>query len=92
VLEYINICSLQILGTGHFGDVYMGILKKNCAQIPVAVKKTKLLVNIQKTGGKTLKECEKLWHLERDSLRDELKIMAHIGIHPNVVQLLGKYI
>jgi hypothetical protein len=68
----------------------MGILKHNGARIPVAVKKTKLLANIQQTEHKSATECEKLWHMERDSLRDELKIMAHIGAHANVVRLLGE--
>lgn len=81
---------LQTLGSGHFGDVYMGILKLNGANMPVAVKKTKQLAKIQEMEPKSPEECNRIWQMERESLRDELKIMTHIGSHPNVVTLLGK--
>ncbi len=89
-IRNIEINYFQPLGSGHFGDVFMGILKHNGARIPVAVKRAKRLANIQQTEQKSATECEKLWHMERDSLGDELKIMVHIGTHSNVVQLLGK--
>uniref|UniRef100_A0A914WCF1 Protein kinase domain-containing protein n=1 Tax=Plectus sambesii TaxID=2011161 RepID=A0A914WCF1_9BILA len=89
-LDPANIKLLQTLGSGHFGDVYLGILNLNGAKIPVAVKKTKQLATIQQTeGNRSPEECNKIWQMERDSLRDELKIMAHIGAHANVVRLIG---
>uniref|UniRef100_A0A914V1K9 Protein kinase domain-containing protein n=1 Tax=Plectus sambesii TaxID=2011161 RepID=A0A914V1K9_9BILA len=89
-LDPANINLLQTLGSGHFGDVYLGILNLNGAKIPVAVKKTKQLASIQQMkGDKGPEECNKIWQMERDSLRDELKIMAHIGAHANVVRLIG---
>uniref|UniRef100_A0A914VWP2 Protein kinase domain-containing protein n=1 Tax=Plectus sambesii TaxID=2011161 RepID=A0A914VWP2_9BILA len=88
-LDLANLKLLQTLGSGHYGDVYLGILKQNGAKIPVAVKKTKQLANIQHMELKSPEECDKIWQMERDSLRDELKIMGHIGNHSNVVRLLG---
>uniref|UniRef100_A0A914VHM1 Protein kinase domain-containing protein n=1 Tax=Plectus sambesii TaxID=2011161 RepID=A0A914VHM1_9BILA len=89
-LDPANLKLLQILGSGHFGDVHLGILNLNGAKTPVAVKKTKQLASIQQTKvKKSPEECSKIWQMERDSLRDELKIMAHIGFHSNVVRLIG---
>ncbi len=74
-----------MLGEGSFGDVFLGILNEAGAHRLVALKRPKLHDELRSSPERRTQRL----HEERECLRDELKIMTHIGEHPNVVQLLG---
>ena len=80
---------MQAIGKGHFSDVHMGILSLPTGKIPVAVKATK-----RKTGSINEEESEDIHKRQRQALRDELSIFAHLQSsstagHENVLKLLG---
>ncbi len=60
--------------------------------MPVAIKTTKS-VSKSPMSTSSITSCEQLaedeQRLQRDSIRDEIKIMTAVGGHPNVLQLLG---
>lgn len=66
---------LDVLGEGAFGLVRKGILIRPGTYQEVAVK--------------TLKECPSLEDIKE--FRREIEVMKSVGVHPNVVCLLGHY-
>jgi serine/threonine protein kinase len=80
--------AFQLLGQGYFGDVFMGTLSLPVGILPVAVK-------MAKTNTRAINEAEReeMLRLQRNALRDELYIFAHIqakpGGHKNVLKLVG---
>jgi serine/threonine protein kinase len=71
--ENLKINETCILGSGAFGVVYKGTVLKENDAYEVAVKMLKQNMTVQYFKA----------------LMDELKIMAYIGKHPNVVRLVG---
>uniref|UniRef100_A0A914WLY5 Protein kinase domain-containing protein n=1 Tax=Plectus sambesii TaxID=2011161 RepID=A0A914WLY5_9BILA len=88
-IELSALTVIKAIGKGHFSDVHMGILSLSTGKIPVAVKATK-----RKTGSVNEEESEDILKRQRQALRDELSIFAHLqssstGGHENVLKLLG---
>uniref|UniRef100_A0A914VZJ9 Protein kinase domain-containing protein n=1 Tax=Plectus sambesii TaxID=2011161 RepID=A0A914VZJ9_9BILA len=80
---------MQSIGKGYFSDVYMGIITLPNESIPVAVKKPQ-----KDTGSMNVLDGEAILRRQRQALRDELSIFAHLqssstGGHENVLKLLG---
>uniref|UniRef100_A0A0R3RUZ7 receptor protein-tyrosine kinase n=1 Tax=Elaeophora elaphi TaxID=1147741 RepID=A0A0R3RUZ7_9BILA len=71
----------QSLGGGHFGQVYLGELSKPRVSDSLAVS------HVLKVAIKAPRDGRNLHH--QKALADELKIMIAIGIHPNVLCLIG---
>ncbi|VDP11829.1 unnamed protein product [Onchocerca flexuosa] len=71
----------QLLGGGHFGQVYLGELKKPRVSDSLAVS------DMLKVAIKAPRDGRNLHH--QKALADELKIMIAIGIHSNVLCLIG---
>lgn len=66
------------LGGGQFGDVYKGTLTLNKNPIVVAVKVVKSDIPDENYKKK-----------ENEDLLEEAKLMSKLGIHPNIVSLIG---
>uniref|UniRef100_A0A915PIB6 receptor protein-tyrosine kinase n=1 Tax=Setaria digitata TaxID=48799 RepID=A0A915PIB6_9BILA len=71
----------QSLGGGQFGQVYLGELNKPRVSDSLAVS------DILQVAIKAPRDGRNLQH--QKALADELKIMLAIGIHPNVLCLIG---
>ncbi|CAG9531660.1 unnamed protein product [Cercopithifilaria johnstoni] len=71
----------QSLGGGNFGQVYLGELNKPRVSDSLAVS------HVLKVAVKAPRDGRNLYH--QKALADELKIMIAIGIHPNVLCLIG---
>ncbi|KAM3725697.1 Tyrosine-protein kinase [Dirofilaria immitis] len=71
----------QSLGGGHFGQVYLGELNKPRVSDSLA------LSDVLKVAIKSPRDGRNIHH--QKALADELKIMIAIGIHPNVLCLIG---
>uniref|UniRef100_A0A914VET0 lysozyme n=1 Tax=Plectus sambesii TaxID=2011161 RepID=A0A914VET0_9BILA len=87
-IEPANLKLLKQLGGGHFGDIHLGLLTENGFQLPVAVKtpKSSICDRLRQLGSV---EREEELNRQRDSLRDELKIMSFLPSHSNVIKLIG---
>uniref|UniRef100_A0A914WDP8 Protein kinase domain-containing protein n=1 Tax=Plectus sambesii TaxID=2011161 RepID=A0A914WDP8_9BILA len=88
-IEPNKLINLKPIGKGYFSDVHMGMLSLPNKDIPVAVKTTQM-----KTGSMNAEESEDVLRRQRQALRDELDIFAHlqssaVGGHENVLKLLG---
>uniref|UniRef100_A0A914VXR6 Protein kinase domain-containing protein n=1 Tax=Plectus sambesii TaxID=2011161 RepID=A0A914VXR6_9BILA len=82
---------IKAIGKGHFSDVNIGILSLPTGNITVAVKTVKK--SQIKTGSMNDEEKEEI-RKQREALRDELSIFAHLqsssaGGHENVLKLFG---
>uniref|UniRef100_A0A914X1Z4 Protein kinase domain-containing protein n=1 Tax=Plectus sambesii TaxID=2011161 RepID=A0A914X1Z4_9BILA len=80
---------IKVIREGYYSDVHIGMLSLPIGNIPVAVKAAKT-----KTGAKNWEESEDIRKRQRQALRDELSIFAHLqsstaGGHENVLKLLG---
>uniref|UniRef100_A0A914VH99 Protein kinase domain-containing protein n=1 Tax=Plectus sambesii TaxID=2011161 RepID=A0A914VH99_9BILA len=80
---------IQVIGKGHYSDVYMGILSLPNESIPVAVKRQQ-----KETSAMNAAESAAILKRQRQALKDELSIFAHLqsssaGGHENVLKLLG---
>uniref|UniRef100_A0A914VAD9 Protein kinase domain-containing protein n=1 Tax=Plectus sambesii TaxID=2011161 RepID=A0A914VAD9_9BILA len=80
---------IKAIGRGHFSDVHMGILSLLTKRIPVAVKTTHM-----RTYSMNAVESEDILGRQREMLRDELRMFAHLqsssaGGHENILKLLG---
>ncbi|VDK80072.1 unnamed protein product [Litomosoides sigmodontis] len=71
----------QSLGGGNFGQVYLGELNKPRVSDSLAVS------HVLKVAVKAPRDGRNIHH--QKALSDELKIMIAIGIHPNVLCLIG---
>nr|CDP90743.1 Bm5314, isoform n [Brugia malayi] len=71
----------QSLGGGHFGQVYLGELSKPRVSDSLAVS------DVLKVAIKAPRDGRNVHH--QKALADELKIMIAIGVHPNVLCLIG---
>ncbi|KAL3982584.1 Protein tyrosine kinase family protein [Acanthocheilonema viteae] len=71
----------QLLGGGNFGQVYLGELSKPRVSDSLAVS------HVLRVAVKSPRDGRNLHH--QKALADELKIMIAIGIHPNVLCLIG---
>uniref|UniRef100_A0A914WQS9 Uncharacterized protein n=1 Tax=Plectus sambesii TaxID=2011161 RepID=A0A914WQS9_9BILA len=83
-----NLKLLDALGSGHFGDVRLGLLKSNDSRCIVAVKTPKSVLD-KRMSRMNDDEREEEFCRQREALRDELRIMSFLPEHPNVVKLLG---
>uniref|UniRef100_A0A914WE36 Protein kinase domain-containing protein n=1 Tax=Plectus sambesii TaxID=2011161 RepID=A0A914WE36_9BILA len=80
---------IQVIGKGYFSDVHMGMLSLLTGKVPVAVKKPQM-----ETGAMNAAESAAILKRQRQALKDELSIFAHLqssstGGHENVLKLLG---
>lgn len=73
---------------GHFGDVYLGLLNHNGSRLPVAVKTPKSAFN-ERMSQMSPSELVDALKLQRESLRDELRTVARIATHSNILKLYG---
>jgi hypothetical protein len=81
--------SIQVfLAGGHFGDVCLGLLTINGSRLPVAVKTPKSLSSERMCQLNETEIVDQL-KLQRDSLRDELRIIAQVGSHSNILKFYG---
>ncbi|VDN92528.1 unnamed protein product [Brugia pahangi] len=71
----------QSLGGGHFGQVYLGELSKPRVSDSLAVS------DVLKVAIKAPRDGRNVHH--QKALADELKIMIAVGVHPNVLCLIG---
>lgn len=71
----------RLLGSGEFGSVYAGVIQVANGEIPVAVKTAKTSTGRDTTSAGFTTSLR--------SLMGEIKILAYIEKHPNIVQLLG---
>uniref|UniRef100_A0A914W1K8 Protein kinase domain-containing protein n=1 Tax=Plectus sambesii TaxID=2011161 RepID=A0A914W1K8_9BILA len=80
---------IEFIGKGYFSDVHMGMLSLPAGKVPVAVKKSQM-----DTGSMNAVESAATLERQRQALKDELSIFAHLqssstGGHENVLKLLG---
>uniref|UniRef100_A0A914URL9 Protein kinase domain-containing protein n=1 Tax=Plectus sambesii TaxID=2011161 RepID=A0A914URL9_9BILA len=80
---------IKAIGKGYFSDVHVGMLSMPTQSIAVAVKTSQM-----KTGAMNAEESEDILRRQRQALKDELSIFAHLqsstaGGHENVLKLLG---
>uniref|UniRef100_A0A914W8R5 Protein kinase domain-containing protein n=1 Tax=Plectus sambesii TaxID=2011161 RepID=A0A914W8R5_9BILA len=80
---------IKAIGKGYFSDVHVGMLSMPTQSIAVAVKTSQM-----KTGAMNAEESEDILRRQRQALKDELSIFAHlqsssVGGHENVLKLLG---
>ncbi|VDK46870.1 unnamed protein product, partial [Gongylonema pulchrum] len=71
----------QVLGGGQFGKVFLGELSKSRVSDSLAA------TDVLKVAVKEPREGRNVNH--QKALTDELKVMVAIGIHPNVLCLIG---
>uniref|UniRef100_A0A914XCQ5 Protein kinase domain-containing protein n=1 Tax=Plectus sambesii TaxID=2011161 RepID=A0A914XCQ5_9BILA len=88
-IELSSLMIIQAIGNGYFSDVYMGMLSLPTGKVPVAVKKPQT-----DTGAMNAVQSEAILKRQRQALRDELSIFAHLQSsstegHENVLKLLG---
>uniref|UniRef100_A0A914W6V5 Protein kinase domain-containing protein n=1 Tax=Plectus sambesii TaxID=2011161 RepID=A0A914W6V5_9BILA len=79
----------KAIGKGHFSDFHLGMMSSQTGEIPVAVKRPTF-----KTGSMDAVESEATLKRQRQALRVELSIFAHLqsssaGGHENVLKLMG---
>uniref|UniRef100_A0A0N5AE99 receptor protein-tyrosine kinase n=1 Tax=Syphacia muris TaxID=451379 RepID=A0A0N5AE99_9BILA len=79
--ENLKILEHNCLGNGEFGMVYLGELKRTRVSDPVAT------ADVMRVAVKQPRDGHNVNH--QKALADELKVMVAVGVHPNVLGLVG---